>query len=276
MKNILCISIILTVFLVFIGSSTAYNESDTNNNVVTAKATPPVIDQGTYWWKDSSGHQCYYTWKDYKYSKTYVLVKYTYKHEDKFFTGQMSLINKASQNYPYDVYATGTGNIWKNQWKGFIGTNEYAYSYATRKSGLYQVHRNGKLIPYFVHPTAPTKPLTLKLVNRQCPPVLSSKVKDNQTIWLYFSPQSNIKPGPGFKPINVILRDQNGKRIYIKSLSTYHYYTTYTGKNVIIIKLASSLQNGNKYTITLPSSKHYFIDHMSYSSPYTMLFHHNL
>jgi hypothetical protein len=128
--------------------------SSTTKKFAVAKSTPTIIDKGTYRWTDSKNHKCWYTWKSYKYSAKYVVVKFNYAHQLTQYSGQMTLINKASLKYKNDIYATGTGNMWKNQWRGFIGTNEYASSYATRKTGLYQILRKGSLISYFKHPAA--------------------------------------------------------------------------------------------------------------------------
>ena len=80
-------------------NSTTVNKTVTgsdSSNIATVGTTPPIIDHGIYSWKNSKGYSCYLKWVDYKYSSHYVVVKYSYKYQTRYFSGKLALINKES------------------------------------------------------------------------------------------------------------------------------------------------------------------------------------
>jgi archaellum component FlaG (FlaF/FlaG flagellin family) len=262
------------------GSNTTLKKtisSSTTKNVAMVESTPTIIDQGTYKWTNSKGHKCSLTWKDYKYSSHNVLIKYVYKYQTKYFSGQVKLVNRESQSYSNDIYISASGNMWTKFSPGFLGGNENAVSFATRKNGIYQMNRDGEWLPYLVQPKIAIIPPAVTIKNLQCPPIKYWKIKDTKTIWLYFAPEAWIKAGPGFSTKNVVVKSNTGTRINVSSLTISYFPTSLNQRdNMLKIKLSTPMKNGYKYTITLPAKIHYFIRHLHPDWTYAVLLHHKL
>lgn len=247
-------------------------------NVATTSTNPSIIDKGIYYWKTSKGYSCYLKWTDYKYYNYYVVVLYQYKYHTKYFSGKMILKNKNSGKFINDIYVTCTGNMWKSPSSSFLGWNEYADHFAIRKTGLYQINRDGELISSLVHPTISKPTVALLKTNPGwwCyagdPPIWSAKIINSKTIYLYGQAHLPFKAGLGFKPYNVIIKSKTGTRINVASLSI----PTVTGAATpyIIVKLASPLMDGYSYTIKLPGKFRYFVDHVTTKSVWVVLWYH--
>ena len=177
-----------------------------------------------------------------------------------------------------DIYTVSTGNMWINPSSGFVGWNENADHFATRKTGLYQINRDGEWITSLVHPTIPKPKLTFIPSNPTnpyypygAPPIYKAQIINSKTIYLYGGNGLYFKPGLGFKTSNVIIKSNTGTRINVASLSI----PKIIGAAYIIVKLTTPLQDGYKYTLHLPSKYRYFVDFLNIHSVYVVLFMHN-
>lgn len=240
-KNLIIFLIVLIVAFLCAGAVSASCVTDKSVKKI-VNSTPKIIDKGIYKWTDSKGHKCYYTWKDYKYSSRSVLVIYTYKHQTKYFTGMIKLINKQSQSYNNDIYFVSTGNMWKTPFKGYYNGNRYASTYALTQ--LYLINRKGSLIRYFVHPTAPA------LDKRDDWEVKSVTVKRLTIMY----PTHEIYYGSFF---DITINYGRYTRAYNPNLSGLNYIHLYLVKSTSVPVLTNYRKYPNAPRVYYPDLGHY-------------------